>query len=164
MWPNLLSLLRFPLAFVFLSDSPIWRSIALAIALLSDFLDGFLARKWHQVTRLGRIIDPLADRFFVFFAGAIFLIHGSLSAWHLLAFASREVLLCGLWVLLKLRGQWDAYRCNAATWGKITTVAQMIVLGALVWHIQIPEWVWAIFVALGVLTFIELLGRARWRV
>jgi cardiolipin synthase len=39
-----------------------WAITALAIAGISDFFDGFLARRWNQVTRLGRLLDPAADR------------------------------------------------------------------------------------------------------
>lgn len=39
-----------------------WAITALAAAGVSDFLDGFLARRWGQVTRLGRVLDPTADR------------------------------------------------------------------------------------------------------
>src|SRR6187551_3041696 len=39
-----------------------WAIAVLAVAGISDFFDGYLARRWNQVTKLGRILDPTADR------------------------------------------------------------------------------------------------------
>jgi len=64
--PNVISMFRIALIVVFAvflaigSDG--WAITALAIAGVSDFFDGFLARRWNQVTRLGRLLDPAADR------------------------------------------------------------------------------------------------------
>jgi len=67
--PNILSLFRlclvpvFPL--VFFSEVPnanLWAALIYAIAAGTDVLDGVLARRLHKVTRLGRILDPLADK------------------------------------------------------------------------------------------------------
>ncbi|WP_172655890.1 CDP-alcohol phosphatidyltransferase family protein [Demequina maris] len=64
--PNAISGVRLLLIAVFgallSADRDTWAIIALAAAGISDFLDGFLARRWGQVTRLGRLLDPAADR------------------------------------------------------------------------------------------------------
>ena len=64
MWnlPNILSLTRFPLALLFLIDSVPIRIIAIFVALLTDYLDGYIARSRSLVTRLGTALDPIADR------------------------------------------------------------------------------------------------------
>ena len=68
--PNLLSFLRIALVPVFLwlllQELFLAAIIVLAVAGLTDFLDGFLARKLNQATKLGKMLDPVADRLYIF--------------------------------------------------------------------------------------------------
>src|SRR5262245_54263124 len=65
--PNFLSLLRFPLALVFLQDDPKFRALAIVVAMATDVLDGFVARRYQLVNPVGTLLDPIMDKFFVFF-------------------------------------------------------------------------------------------------
>ncbi len=64
--PNVISMVRIVLVVAFgvllVTNQDGWAIAALAAAGVSDFFDGFLARRWHQVTVLGRLLDPAADR------------------------------------------------------------------------------------------------------
>jgi cardiolipin synthase len=64
--PNLLSILRLLLVPVFLvlilTERTYWAIAVLILASATDFLDGKIARKYNQITRLGQLLDPAADR------------------------------------------------------------------------------------------------------
>lgn len=71
MWtvPNAVSMVRLALVPVFavliVSGQDVWALVVLAVSGVSDWLDGFLARRWDQVTKLGQVLDPVADRLFI---------------------------------------------------------------------------------------------------
>ena len=65
--PNLLTWSRFfiVIPIFFFYQSPIICGVFLGIAVLSDFLDGYLARKWNQTSSFGALLDPIADKYFI---------------------------------------------------------------------------------------------------
>lgn len=67
--PNLLSLLRLALVPVFavliFTGHDGWAIVVLAVSGITDYLDGALARRWGQVSRLGQLLDPFADRLYI---------------------------------------------------------------------------------------------------
>ena len=95
--PNLLSLLRLALVPVFLvlivSGHSILAFLVLAIASITDWLDGYLARKLNQVTRLGALLDPAADRLYIFATLVGLAVIGSIPVWLPVVVIARDVLL-----------------------------------------------------------------------
>ncbi|MBJ7448832.1 MAG: CDP-alcohol phosphatidyltransferase family protein [Parachlamydiales bacterium] len=154
--PNILSIVRGASAFLFLNEKTSVRLAAICIALVTDYLDGFLARRYKLVTRVGTVLDPIMDKFFVLFAAAVFLIEGRLNIWCLLALISRDLFLCLFALYLKIRGSWSNYRFRAIWWGKVTTVGQLLLLLGLTLNLTPPPLLFAGFLFLGLLSFIEL--------
>lgn len=156
---NILSLSRAGFALAFLQENPWIRLLAIALAMLSDFLDGYIARRQRITTQLGAILDPLMDKFFVFFAAGVFFVEGKLSILSLLALLSRDISLCLFGLFLGIVRGWKGYEVRAIWWGKITTVAQFALLIGLTLNIVFPFWIYLIFVTMGVFAFLELVLR-----
>lgn len=102
--PNLLSFLRLLLVPVFLvllvNGEDAWALLVLFVSSLTDYLDGFVARRFGQVTRLGQLLDPAADRLYIF-AALIGLAWRDLVPWWIvLIVLGRDVFLLLLGVIL----------------------------------------------------------------
>ncbi len=153
---NGLSFLRAPLAFLFLVENVTFRIVAILLAMLSDSIDGYLARKRRSVTQFGAILDPAMDKFFVFFALTVLLIEGKIELWQSLAMISRDFFLCAFGIYLSLSGLWKAYECKSIRWGKATTALQFLALIGLTLSYTFPGYLYFIFILFGLLAFIEL--------
>ena len=125
---NFLSLLRGPLALLFIYDNVFFRTFAILVALATDCLDGYLARRYRMTSQIGAFLDPLMDKFFVSFVVTVLLFEGNLKLWEALALISRDfaVLLFGLYIAL--RGTWANFQFRSIWSGKITTSLQFFVL------------------------------------
>ena len=101
------------------------------IAGLTDLLDGYLARKWNQVTDFGALMDPLADKIFVTTIMLILVEYQLIAAWVAAVVICREFMVTGLRLLAVKQGK----VISADKFGKLKTVLQMIMLfvGGLVW-------------------------------
>ncbi|HBF66257.1 MAG TPA: CDP-diacylglycerol--glycerol-3-phosphate 3-phosphatidyltransferase, partial [Clostridium sp.] len=101
--PNKLTMLRVILIPVFLLvlflvPAPLNRYIAVAIfiiASLTDFLDGYLARKWNLVSNFGKFMDPLADKLLVMAALVSMVQLGDLASWVVIIILAREFAITG---------------------------------------------------------------------
>jgi cardiolipin synthase (CMP-forming) len=107
--PNLLSVLRLcgiPL-FLYLALGPESDGLALLVlgfAGISDYLDGKLARRFNQATRLGQILDPVADRLYILAVVVAFAVRDIIPLWLAIALPLRDILLLVLVPFLRTRG------------------------------------------------------------
>lgn len=102
--PNVLSFIRLALVPVFLyllvSGEDIWALGVLVFSSFSDYLDGVIARRFNQITRLGQLLDPAADRLFIFAALIGLTARDILPLWLTLVIIGRDVLLLVLGITL----------------------------------------------------------------
>lgn len=107
--PNALSALRLvgvPV-FLYLILGPHADGAAVLILMgsgITDYLDGVLARALHQTSRLGVVLDPLADRLYIAATLVALAIRGVIPVWLVVALAARDVLLAGLLPVLRRHG------------------------------------------------------------
>ncbi|MCH9608645.1 MAG: CDP-diacylglycerol--glycerol-3-phosphate 3-phosphatidyltransferase [Chlamydiales bacterium] len=158
---NVLSLSRAGFALAFLQENIAIRLLAIALAMISDFLDGYLARLQKTTTSFGAILDPIMDKFFVFFVGGVLYLENRLLSWELGALISRDISICLFGLFLGLVRGWKGYECKALWWGKITTAAQFFLLLGLTLNFIFPGYVYLIFVIMATFAFVELLLRYR---
>jgi CDP-diacylglycerol--glycerol-3-phosphate 3-phosphatidyltransferase len=175
--PNSLSLFRIlmvPLLMVFmLTDSLASDIVALVVflaAAASDWLDGFLARRWHQTTVMGAFLDPLADKLLVTAALVSLVELDELSAWIAMVVIARELAVTGLRMVAAAKG----VVISASMWGKVKTLGQMIAITCLIieprwikpewtlWGQKITWWLVMLMLVLTVVSGIDYFVRA-WR-
>lgn len=96
--------------------------VVFAVASFTDYLDGYLARKYNLVTSFGAFADPMADKLLVMAAFIMLVASNVVPAWVVIVIVSRELLVTGLRVLL---AQYDGKVMSAAMPGKIKTFSQM---------------------------------------
>jgi len=77
--------------------------IIAVIAIISDFADGYFARKWNQVSELGKVLDPLSDKLIVAFGSIAIYLHFALPLWVVVLIIGRDVLILIGSVLLVTR-------------------------------------------------------------
>ena len=106
----------------------LWGALGVFIlASVTDFVDGYIARKYHQISDFGKFLDPLADKLLVLAAMAMFCGWGKMPAWSLMVVLTREFAVTGLRLVAVGKG-----KVIAAGWsGKVKTAVTMI--GLCVW-------------------------------
>ena len=111
-------------------EAGMWMYLSLAVfvvASLTDFVDGYIARHYHQVTDFGKFLDPLADKLLVIAAMCMFCQWGVFPAWALMIVLTREFAVTGLRLIAVQKGT-----VIAAGWsGKVKTASTMVGLCAM---------------------------------
>jgi cardiolipin synthase len=126
-WPNLVTVVRlaFIPLFVWLLFDTNHRAIAawlLATLGATDWIDGFLARRLHQVSNLGKILDPVADRILVITGLLCVAAAAGVPWWFALVTLARELIVSILTLVLAALG---AARIDVLWWGKVSTFTLM---------------------------------------
>lgn len=155
--PNFLSFLRVPLAFCLFIDNPKVRFCAVFAAMVTDILDGYIARRQKQVSKLGILLDPITDKLFVVIALVIFFLEQKLNLLELIAFLSRDVSLVFFTAFLWLVGAWSKFTIRSFYCGKIMTTLQFLTLLALSLNMEVAPFVYVVMAVVGGLAFFELL-------
>jgi len=135
--PNLLTLGRIAaipvLVILLLSGSRqagFWAAAVFGLAAITDWLDGWLARRWEVVTVLGKFLDPLADKLIVMAALIMLIPLGRVPAWAVFLILAREMVVTGLRSIASSEGIIIA----ASDLGKYKTILQMTAILGLLLH------------------------------
>jgi CDP-diacylglycerol---glycerol-3-phosphate 3-phosphatidyltransferase len=156
--PNLLSISRIPLALIFcLIPNTFWRLIIVLLALVSDCLDGYLARKNNCVSKLGVVLDPIGDKVFAYSTLLIFFFEKKISFIEGFAFISRDLALIIFTFYLVVAQKWQSYQISAFILGKIFTSCQFLLMFALVLNWKVPTGMYAILGLIALVSLIELM-------
>jgi CDP-diacylglycerol--glycerol-3-phosphate 3-phosphatidyltransferase len=161
--PNTMSLSRVVLALAFVLMSEPWDRIALiAVAGLTDFMDGWLARHKKSESTAGALFDPIADRIFVLVAISTYLVEGQLSTAQYFVFLTRDLATAVGFLVAKGIPALRPAVFRARMLGKIVTVLQMITLLAI---ILVPELTEILILAIGVVSAASIVDYtiALWR-
>ena len=107
--PNVITVVRLAMLPVFLwllfaQEDRAKAAGLLAVLGITDFLDGYIARRFNQVSDIGKILDPVADRLLFFVGVGGILVDGSVPAWFAIAVLVREVLVAGATLALAMLG------------------------------------------------------------
>lgn len=114
----------FIICFEKLFPSSIIPLIIFIIGAFSDFLDGFIARKYNQVTTFGKFLDPIADKILAISAFILFLEQGIVPAWTIIVIIFRELLVSAL----RMIASSNNINIAASYFGKFKTVTQFIAI------------------------------------
>jgi cardiolipin synthase (CMP-forming) len=156
--PNTLTMIRFiliPIYYVvYFSNIPgsmYWALGIILLAGLTDIVDGYLARRNQQVTPLGVMLDPLADKLMMIAVFLSLLISGKISLWQAVAIFLRDVVMILGSLIFHFKGK---KTLQANILGKLTTVLFYFALVFLMFNfIMAQEFLW-IVIALSYLTII----------
>lgn len=146
-----LRVLLTPFLLIYLSDYEFKSEVVLgvvALAALSDMLDGYLARKFNSVTRIGAHIDFTADKIFVNTCLVILTYAGTLPLWVTLIIINRDFLITGI----RIFSAGEGIDIPSSGLGKFKTVVIFAAIFALLLDLEINYWLFVLGVILTVIS------------
>jgi len=139
--PNLITLFRIaviPLVLLFIDNASPTRSFIATLiyttAAVSDFFDGYFARKLGQTSLLGRFLDPLADKIMVMATLVWMVEHERVPAWLVVVLLARELAITGLRAIASSEG----LEVSVSDDAKMKTALQMVGILGLIIHFEYP--------------------------
>jgi cardiolipin synthase len=126
--PNVISLIRLLCMPVFLyllfgKDDALAAAVLMGALGATDWVDGYIARHYHQVSKLGKVLDPVADRLLFFIGIGGILVYGAVPVWFAVMILVREVVVAVTTVVL---GALGARRVDVTWFGKAGTFCLMV--------------------------------------
>ena len=165
--PNILSCSRLALAAGFVASSATETQVSIiGIAAMTDFLDGWLARRVKATSRWGALLDPIADRFFVLTVVATMLYTGRLSTGGYFVMIMRDIATAVGFLVARVVPWLRGVAFKARISGKVVTVLQLVTLAALLVAPLIAPWLLVLVGVASVLSIADYtlaLWRARAR-
>src|SRR5205823_12970475 len=148
--PNTISLSRVVLAVAFVLVPNPWDRIALVtVAGFTDFMDGWFARLAKKESTTGALLDPLADRIFVFVAISTYLFEGALTTGQYFVFLTRDIATAIGFLVAKIIPTLRPAVFRARMLGKIVTILQLVTLATIV---VMPELTAALIATIGLVS------------
>ncbi len=140
--PNALSLLRIFLVAPFLI-AVIYKIYLLALILfvvagVSDYLDGYLARRLEQKSVLGSFLDPMGDKLLIAVAFVALALQGSLPAWLAVIVVAKDVYTAMGAGILHFSGHFSV--AIPSFWGKLSTLLQIVTIGMVLFATMVSTW------------------------
>ena len=135
-WITVVRIVGIPiyLIFLYIGGGQPWSNvvatIVFALIAITDFLDGYIARKYNMITDLGKILDPIADKILVTAAMIALIDLDRLAFWLVVLMLARDFAMEALRNVASSKGIIIA----AGIWGKVKTTFQMVAIGMLTYH------------------------------
>ncbi len=115
-----------------------WCALAVfIIASVTDFFDGYIARKYNMISNFGKFMDPLADKLLVCSALICLLALGRINVFLVLIIIARDFIISGFRLVASDKGVVIA----ANMWGKVKTTMQMIMIGFMIPGLEVFYWI-----------------------
>jgi CDP-diacylglycerol---glycerol-3-phosphate 3-phosphatidyltransferase len=128
-----------------------WICLAIfLVAALTDWLDGYLARKLNQISDLGKFLDPLVDKFLVLAPLMVLIELGKVPAWGVFLILARELAIAG-WRVNQTQ------ITGANIWGKLKTVSQIIAIALLIAPLPL-DWEFSALIAFWLSVILTLIS------
>lgn len=153
--PNVLSLVRLALlpvfAVVYLCDELYWSLFVLALSGLTDLLDGVIARKFNQITEIGKLLDPFADKITqVTVLVCLTIRNVALVPLVIICFFKELLQAIGGWILLSR----DEIIHGSQWFGKVSTFTFYIAMLVIALWTEMPKWFFILLIVLVAVTML----------